>query len=150
MVADGATPEPEEEEDDDDDDEEGSSSETRKLEQQYLLKGIAATQLQDLLDATATGSGTAAQRAGLARLELEIDKTLLQYLAVECREGEDRGMRALELVQLLRDRSGRMVEAAGKIAERYGRGILGEKIREVGERRLNADGGAGDDDDDLF
>lgn len=124
------TPEPEDEE-----------SETRKLEQQYLLKGIAATQLQDLLDAT---SGSHAQRSGLARLELEIDKTLLQYLAVECREGEDRGMRALELVELMRDRTGRMVEAAGKIAERYGRGILGEKIREVGERRMN--GAAMDDD----
>ncbi|KAK7755688.1 DNA polymerase alpha accessory factor Mcl1 [Diatrype stigma] len=131
MDEDGATPEPEDEE-----------SETRRLEQQYLLKGIAATQLQDLLDST---SGSHAQRSGLARLELEIDKTLLQYLAVECREGEDRGMRALELVELMRDRTGRMVEAAGKIAERYGRGILGEKIREVGERRMNGDGGLDDD-----
>lgn len=111
----------------DDDDE----PETRKLEQQLLLKGIAAAQLQDLADST---SGGHAQRSSLARLELEIDKTLLQFLAIECREGEDRGMRALELVQLMRDRTGRMVEAAGKVAERYGRSILGEKIREVGER----------------
>lgn len=124
--------------DDDDDDE----SETRKLEQQFLLKGIAAAQLQDLVDSSSGGGH--AQRSSLARLELEIDKTLLQFLAVECREGEDRGMRALELVELMRDRTGRMVEAAGKIAERYGRDILGEKIREVGERRINAM----DDDDD--
>ncbi|KAI0900480.1 WD40 repeat-like protein [Annulohypoxylon nitens] len=115
----------------DDDDE----SETRKLEQQFLLKGIAAAQLQDLVDST---SGSHTQRSSLARLELEIDKTLLQFLAVECREGEDRGMRALELVELMRDRTGRMVEAAGKVAERYGRTILGEKIREVGERKANA------------
>lgn len=126
------TPEP-----DDDDDE----SETRKLEQKYLLKGIEAAQLQDLVESS---SGSSAQRSGLARLELEIDKTLLQFLAVECREGEDRGMRALELVQLMRDRTGRMVEAAGKVAERYGRTILGEKIREVGEQRV---GGMDDDDD---
>ncbi|KAI0016641.1 WD40 repeat-like protein [Xylariomycetidae sp. FL0641] len=118
------TPEPEDEE-----------SETRKLEQQYLLKGIAAAQLQDLADAT---SGSHAQRSALARLELDIDKTLLQFLALECREGEDRGMRALELVELMRDRTGRMVEAAGKVAERYGRSVLGDKIRELGERRLNA------------
>ncbi|KAI1499767.1 WD40-repeat-containing domain protein [Biscogniauxia marginata] len=117
------TPEP-------DDDE----SETRKLEQQYLLKGIAAAQLQDLADST---SGSHAQRSALSRLELDIDKTLLQFLAVECREGEDRGMRALELVELMRDRTGRMIEAAGKVAERYGRSILGEKIREIGERRVS-------------
>ncbi|RYP89366.1 hypothetical protein DL770_004428 [Monosporascus sp. CRB-9-2] len=126
MEEDG-TPEPED----------GEESETRRLEQQYLLKGIAAAQLQDFLDHS-TSSGSHAERSNLARLELEIDKTLLQYLAVECREGEDRGMRALELVELMRDRTGRMVQAAGKVAERYGRSVLGEKIREVGERRMNA------------
>lgn len=128
-----ATPEPEE-----------GGSETRKLEQTYLLKGIFAAQLQDSVDAT-QGSGSHAQRSTLARLELDIDKTLLQYLAIECREGEDRGMRALELVQLMRDRTGRMLDAAGKVAERYGRSILGEKIREVAEKRLG-----GDDMDEDF
>ncbi|KAI1330784.1 minichromosome loss protein [Xylariaceae sp. FL0255] len=118
----------------DDDEAADGESEGRKLEQQYLLKGIAATQLQDLTDST---RGSHAQRSALARLELEIDKALLQLLAIECREGEDRGMRALELVELMRDRTGRMVEAAGKVAERYGRTVLGEKIVEVGERRLN-------------
>ncbi|RYP29242.1 hypothetical protein DL767_006841 [Monosporascus sp. MG133] len=117
--------------------EDGEESETRRLEQQYLLKGIAAAQLQDFLDHS-TSNGSRAERSNLARLELEIDKTLLQYLAVECREGDDRGMRALELVELMRDRTGRMVQAAGKVAERYGRSVLGEKIREVGERRMNA------------
>jgi chromosome transmission fidelity protein 4 len=125
------TPEPEDHE-----------SETRKLEQQYLLKGIAAAQLSDLLESSSGGS---AQRSALARLELDIDKTLLQYLAIECREGEDRGMRALELVELMHDRTGRMIEAASKVAERYGRTILGEKIREVGERRA----GAADGEDDY-
>ncbi|KAI1471385.1 WD40 repeat-like protein [Daldinia caldariorum] len=114
---------------------EDDESESRKLEQQFLLKGVAAAQLQDLADST---SGSHTQRSNLARLELEIDKTLLQLLAIECREGEDRGMRALEIVELMRDRTGRMIEAAGKVAERYGRSILGEKIREVAERRVNA------------
>ncbi|KAM3531108.1 hypothetical protein MY4038_004604 [Beauveria bassiana] len=114
-------------------------SETKKLEQAFVLRGVQAAQAQDVLDATTGGH---AQRSVLARLELEMDKTLLQLLAVECREGEERGMRALEIVRLMRDRTGRMVEAAGKVAERYGRAILGDKIREVGERRV-----AGEDDD---
>ncbi len=86
---------------------------------------------------------SASQRALLARLALDVDKTLLQMLAVECREGgEERGMRALEVVRLMRDTSGRMVEAAGKIAERYGRGVLGGKIRE-----LALEGGDGEGDE---
>ncbi|KAJ6779892.1 hypothetical protein PWT90_08664 [Aphanocladium album] len=124
---------------DDDDEQPEEGSETKKLEQTFLLKGVQAAQVRDLIDATA---GNHTQRSLLSRLELEIDKTLLQLLAVECREGEERGMRALEMVELMRDRTGRMMEAAGKVAERYGRTILGEKIREVGEKRVS-----GEDDD---
>ncbi|KAI1175712.1 minichromosome loss protein [Nemania sp. FL0916] len=135
---------------DDDNDEDGDEDrdgedESRKLEQQFLLKGIAAAQLQDLADST-QGSDSRKQQSALARLELDIDKALLQLLAIECREGEDRGMRALELVMLMRDRSGRMLEAAGKVADRYGRAILGEKIREVGERVMGVEGGMEDED----
>lgn len=109
-------------------------SESRKLEQQFLLRGVQAAQVQDLVEST---SGSHAQRTVLSRLEIEMDKALLQLLAIECREGEERGMRALEMVELMRDRTGRMVEAAGKVAERYGRTILGEKIRELGDKRAN-------------
>ncbi|KAF5721029.1 chromosome transmission fidelity 4 [Fusarium globosum] len=126
--------------DEDKDDEDGGSAETRKLEQQFMLHNVGAAQLRDLMEAT---SGSHALRSQLSRLELEIDKTLLQLLAVECREGEERGMRALEMVQLMRDRTGRMMDAAGKVAERYGRTILGEKIREFGEKRV---GGLEDDE----
>ncbi|KAM7216687.1 Minichromosome loss protein 1 [Rhypophila decipiens] len=124
--------------------ENAEKSELKNLEQAYLLKGLRAAQMADFVDATSRSS---AQRAALARLELDIDKTLLQLLAIECREGEERGMRALEAVSLLRDRSGRMIEAAGKIAERYGRTILGEKIRDLGERKIAGDDGA---DEDVF
>uniref|UniRef100_A0A8H7NLA7 Minichromosome loss protein Mcl1 middle region domain-containing protein n=1 Tax=Bionectria ochroleuca TaxID=29856 RepID=A0A8H7NLA7_BIOOC len=123
-----------------DDEDESAESETKKLEQQFILQGVKAAQLRDLVDST---SGSHSQRSLLARLELEIDKTLLQLLAVECREGEERGMRALEMVELMRDRTGRMFEAAGKVADRYERTLLGEKIREVGERRT---GGLDDDE----
>ncbi|KAK4132924.1 WD40 repeat-like protein [Trichocladium antarcticum] len=136
--------------DDDDDDnnnpplstDDPSTSETLALTQSYLLTSLLTTQLTDHL-AASRGATTAARRARLARLELDADKALLQLLAVECREGgEERGMRALEVVALMRDRTGRMVEAAGKIAERYGRGVLGGKIRELGEERVAREWGA--------
>jgi chromosome transmission fidelity protein 4 len=98
-----------------------------------VLKSILSAQHQDLVDFTKSSHS---QKTALLRMETEIDKTLLQMIAAECREGEERGMRALEMVSLMRDRSGRMVEAAGKVAERYGRNVLGEKIREVGEARM--------------
>lgn len=127
--------------DDDEDNDEDSEKGSRKLQQEYLLKGVQAAQLRDLVDATA---GSHTQRSLLARLEVEIDKTLLQLLAEECREGEERGLRALEMVELMRDRTGKMFEAAVKVADRYGRSVLGQKIRELGEKRS---GGADDDDD---
>lgn len=124
----------------DDEDDQAGDAETKNLEQQFMLKGIQTAQLRDLVDST---SGSHTQRSLLARLEVEIDKTLLQLLAVECREGEERGMRALEMIELMRDRTGRMFEAAGKVADRYDRTILGEKIREAGEKRA---GGLDDND----
>lgn len=132
----------EEDEDEDamDEDQE-EESESKKLEKEFMLKGVQTALLRDLVEAT---SGNHTQRSLLSRLELEIDKTLLQLVAVECREGEERGMRALEMVELMRDRTGRMMEAAGKVAERYDRTLLGEKIREVGEKRIS---GMDDDDD---
>jgi chromosome transmission fidelity protein 4 len=118
---------------DDDKDGEDGSSETRKFEQDFILFGVKAAQLRDLVEAT---SGSHNQRSQLSRLELEIDKTLLRLLAIECREGEERGMRALEMVQLMKDRTGRTMDAASKMADHYGRTILGTKIREIAEKRI--------------
>jgi chromosome transmission fidelity protein 4 len=140
LMGEGSDSESESEEEKDDE----AESETTKLTQSFLLKSLQAAQLADQLD-SASRSVAHGKRSALARLELEIDKCLLQMLAVECREGEERGMRALEIVRLMRDRTGRMIEAAGKVAERYGRSILGEKIRDVGERRVG--GGESDEED---
>ncbi|RCI14344.1 hypothetical protein L249_6064 [Ophiocordyceps polyrhachis-furcata BCC 54312] len=131
--------------DDDDDDDAAAAvadddDERTRLEQQFMLKGVQAAQLRDVI---AARNNSHRQRSQLSRVELELDKVLLQLLAVECREGEERGMRAVEMVALMRDRTGRMMEAAGKVAERYGRTVLGEKIREIGERRLGGGGGGG-------
>lgn len=89
--------------------------------------------LEDLVSST---NATLSQRAEQGRREVEMNKSLLQLLNVECREGEDRGMKALEIVGLMRDPNGKMVEAASKVAGRYGRTVLQEKIAELAERRL--------------
>lgn len=125
-------------------DEDGSvaRNDGARLEETFVREGILLSLFQDLLAST---NATSNQRAELARKELEVDKILLQLLAVECREGEERGMKALELVQMMRDRNGKMVEAAAKVAERYGRGILEDKIRELAEKRFTGE----DEDDEL-
>ncbi|TAQ83798.1 hypothetical protein B7494_g7880 [Chlorociboria aeruginascens] len=102
-----SSPNPNPDSGDADEDAQNEGDETRKLEGEYVLKSLMTAQQRDLLDST---TGSSAQRSVLARMELEIDKTLLQMMAVECREGEERGMKALELVTLLRDRS---VQASG-------------------------------------
>ena len=104
-----------------------------RLEESFLRSSLILSLLEDLVSST---NATHSQRAELSRREVEVNKSLLQLLNVECREGEDRGMKALEIVGLMRDPGGKMVEAAGKVAGRYGRKVLQEKIAELAERRL--------------
>lgn len=110
-----------------------SASEGPRLEESFVRSSLMLSLLEDLVSATNASHG---QRTELSRREMEVDKVLLQLLNVECREGEDRGMKALELVGLMRDSSGKMLEAAGKVAGRYGRSVLQEKINDLAERRL--------------
>ena len=116
------------------DGEESNAQAGARLEESFVRTSVLHSLLDDSVSAVQNPGHT--QRAELARREIEIDKVLLQLLAVECREGEERGMKALEIVALMKDRGGKMIDAASKIAARYGRGVLEEKIREVGERRL--------------
>ena len=104
-----------------------------RLEESFVRTSLMLSLLEDLVSAT---TATHSQRAELSRREVEVDKVLLQLLNVECREGEERGMKALQLVGLMKDRSGKMIEAAGKVAGRYGRTMLQEKIGELAEKRL--------------
>jgi len=105
----------------------------RSLEESYVRTTLQHSLLQDLFDNT---NAPSAQRAEVPIMEREVDKILLQLLATECREGEERGMKALDIAALMKDRSGKMLEAAGKVASRFQREILGEKIRELAEKRL--------------
>ncbi|KAF2146129.1 uncharacterized protein K452DRAFT_315383 [Aplosporella prunicola CBS 121167] len=127
----------------DEDDEDAGFSEGQKLEESFVRHSLQLSLLEDMVNAT---RATHSQKTELARKELELDKALLQLLAIECREGEEKGMKALEIVGLMRDRGGKMMDAAQKIASRFGRDVLGEKIQELAERRLV---GLGGDDEDM-
>lgn len=115
------------------DTDEPTTNEGPKLEESFVRGSLMLSLLEDLISAT---NATQRQQVEMNRREVEVDKALLQLLNLECREGEDRGMKALEIVSLMRDRNGKMVEAAGKIAGRYERRVLQEKIGELAEKRL--------------
>ncbi|KAL4868235.1 hypothetical protein BDV12DRAFT_170005 [Aspergillus spectabilis] len=121
-----------------------NTNENSRLEESFVRGNVLLSLFKDLVSST---QSTATQRAELSRKELELDKVLLQLLAIECREGEERGMKALELVHMMKDRNGKMVEAAVKVAQRYNRGVLEDKIRDLADRRYS---GAEDDDELAF
>ena len=122
---------------------EDDENETQRLEERFVRNSL----LLDLQDDLVTNTdATHAQKSEVMQRQVDVDKVLLQLLAAECREGEERGMKALEIVSLLKDRSGRMLEAAGKIASRFGRDVLNEKIAALAERRLV---GLADEEEDL-
>ncbi|KAJ4287545.1 DNA polymerase alpha accessory factor Mcl1 [Kalmusia sp. IMI 367209] len=102
-------------------------------EQDYILSSTLHAQLSESLSHTRP---TAHQKQDLVNLEVQIDRSLLQLLGLECLAGEDRGMKALELVTLMRDANGKMLDLAGKVAQRYGREVLSEKIRDLAEKRM--------------
>lgn len=120
---------------DDMEEEETTAHQTFRLEESYVRSAF----MMSLLDDFVQSQGEHARhgdKVELQRREIEVDKILVQMLAAECREGEDRGMKALEIVRMMRDRGGKMIEAASKVAGRWGRNVLEEKIRELGERRI--------------
>jgi chromosome transmission fidelity protein 4 len=122
-------------EDMDDEDEGGARKPEAKQqdhEQAYILSSTLHSQLSSAMQHTRP---TASQRQDLTNLEVAVDRALLQLLGLECVAGEDHGMKALEIVSLMRDANGKMLDLAGKVAARYGRAVLGEKIRELAEQK---------------
>lgn len=125
-----------------DDSEDGKeAAHQRGLEEQFVRSSIMYSLMRDLVENT---NATTLQKAEVGSMEREVDKALLQLLAAECRAGDEHGMKALEIASLLKDRTGKMLEAAGKVALRFDRDVLNEKINELAERRL-----VGLRDDDL-
>jgi len=119
----------------DDGQEETNAAAGARLEELFVRSSVLLSLLDDLVQGLGDKAGHA-QKTEVLRREIEVDKALLQLLAVECREGEEGGMKALEIVGLMKDRSGKMIEAAAKVASRWGRTVLEEKIRDLGEKRL--------------
>jgi chromosome transmission fidelity protein 4 len=129
-------------EDIDDDNDKPAESKSQAHEQSYILSSTLHAQLSHTLSHTRP---TPSQRQALTELEVAIDRSLLQLLGLECLAGEDHGMKALEIVSLMRDANGKMLDLAGKVANRYGRDVLGEKIRELAERKaLDRESGQGE------
>jgi chromosome transmission fidelity protein 4 len=123
--------------DEDDDDDTaagggGAQSDQSRLEHTYILTSTLHAQLSSTLSHT---RATPQQRQSLTELDVSIDRTLLQLLGLECLAGEDRGMKALEIVTLMRDSNGKMLDLAAKVASRYGREVLRGKIEALAERR---------------
>jgi chromosome transmission fidelity protein 4 len=130
-------------EDEDDEAPKSNESKQQEHEQAFILSSTLHSQLSSTISHTRP---TTSQKQALTTLEVAIDRALLQLLGLECLAGEDHGMKALEIVSLMRDANGKMLDLAGKVASRYGREVLGEKIRELAERKALA----GNDDDDEF
>jgi chromosome transmission fidelity protein 4 len=120
------------------------ASKQQEHEQNFILASTLHAQLANTLSHTRP---TSTQKQDLATLEVAIDRALLQLLGLECLAGEDHGMKALEIVSLMRDANGKMLDLAGKVASRYGRDVLGDKIRELAEKRA---AGRDEDVDDEF
>lgn len=124
----------------DDDDEsaarKNSKSEASALSATLILTNTLISQLSSAMEATS--HATVSQRQALADLEVSVNKTLLQMLGQECLAGEDHGMKALEVVGLMRDvgGNGKIYELAVKVANRYERYVLAEKIRDFAERKV--------------
>jgi chromosome transmission fidelity protein 4 len=112
-----------------------SSTQQQDHEQSFILSSTLHSQLASTMSHTRP---TPSQTQDLTNLEVAIDRSLLQLLGLECLAGEDHGMKALEIVSLMRDANGKMLDLAGKVAARYGREVLGEKIRELAEKRAMA------------
>ena len=67
----------------------------------------------------------------MAKRDNNIDKTLIQLLVLECKE-EDRGAKALEICGLFRQK--RSLDMAIKVAVKYNRTVLAQKIGELRDR----------------
>ncbi|MBK5650140.1 MAG: hypothetical protein I4N50_00805, partial [Rhizobium sp.] len=131
------------EEVDDEDASAGAESKSSAHEQAYILSSTLHAQLNHTLQHTRPSHE---QRQALTELEVSIDRSLLQLLGLECLAGEDHGMKALEIVSLMRDANGKMLDLAGKVAARDGRDVLGEKIRELAEKKAVERAGEGEDE----
>ncbi|KAK6528701.1 hypothetical protein TWF694_003943 [Orbilia ellipsospora] len=107
-------------------DEDASKNDTMsKLEESFVRESILVSLTEDLVEHTRDADN---ERREVARRNISIDKILLQMLALECKEEEKRS-KCLEIVGLMRQP--RTLDMAMKVAEKYERHQLVQKIEEM-------------------
>lgn len=125
----------------DDDDNEAdlaltATEKVRRVEEKYLRHSLLASMLSDTMSASRSSR---AQQEEHAKLVNDSDKFLLALFTNECMKGEEYGMRAVELVGMMRNAE-RLIPVAMRVAEKYNVGLIGEKLKELGEKRLAEEG----------
>jgi chromosome transmission fidelity protein 4 len=106
-------------------DAEAAPSKTDVLEETFVRESVLLSLQEDYAAHTTTDAN---DRIEMAKREATIDKTLLQLLASECQD-EDRGAKALEICGLFRHR--KTLDLAIKVAVRFNKGVLAQKIGEL-------------------
>ncbi|KAF3902020.1 hypothetical protein AA313_de0204458 [Arthrobotrys entomopaga] len=107
------------------DEDEARNDTMSKLEESFVRESILVSLTEDLVEHTQDAD---TERREVARRNISIDKTLLQMLALECKEEEKRS-KCLEIVGLMRQP--RTLDMAMKVAEKYERHQLVQKIEEM-------------------
>ncbi|KAF3941249.1 hypothetical protein ABW19_dt0208791 [Dactylella cylindrospora] len=107
------------------DEDESKNDPMNKLEEAYVRDSVLVSLAEDLVEHT---RATEDEKMEVTRRNVMIDKTLLQMLALECKE-EDKNSKCLEIVGLMKQP--RTLEMAAKVAEKYEKRPLAEKIQEM-------------------
>lgn len=98
------------------------------LEETFVRESILSSLVEDLVQFT---RATDSEQAELMRRNLNIDKALLQMLGLEAKD-EEKQSKCLEIVSLMK--APRTLEMAAKIATKYERHGLAQKIEEMKDR----------------
>ncbi|RVD88494.1 uncharacterized protein DFL_002677 [Arthrobotrys flagrans] len=96
-----------------------------KLEESYVRESVLVSLAEDLVDSTRAEEH---EKMDVVRRNVSIDKILLQMLVLECKD-EEKQSKCLEIVGLMRQP--RTLEMAIKVAVKYDRHALAEKIEEM-------------------
>ncbi|KAK3070402.1 hypothetical protein LTS18_015111, partial [Coniosporium uncinatum] len=118
---------------DDDATESAAQSEVERLEEQLVRNDIQLGLFDDYAEVTRL---TASERLESRTMQTARDNALLKLFVYECKLGDDRSMKAFDMLKLFKDESDSMLGKAAKAARYYGRTLLAERIDEVIESRI--------------
>ncbi|KAL9109577.1 MAG: hypothetical protein Q9227_005757 [Pyrenula ochraceoflavens] len=105
-----------------------------RLEEGFVRAGVGIALLADAIEASASRSEDPEELQKLKQEQWEADKKVLHLLQDACLEGEEQGMKAVELVKLLRNPFRNSLKGAMQVVQRYAQDdLLQEKVAEVVE-----------------